>query len=346
MKVATKTSTQEKLARTMQDERARLDDRFQRATHVLLAPGAAAVSEPAQPPAAPSVAAGDTWTPGMPLPVGARIKVDPRYLVDSPYNPRYYWQEENVVNIATTIARDGQLEPVKVYPPKPGATHLVIHDGSTRRRAMAFLKSHLVDCEVVAEPEDPLDGYCLSRTRNSARYPGTVLDDAMRFKQFLADGVVKTAAELAERIGEHKTYVSKVLQIASLEKEIIDAMAAHPNVFGIAAAYYVSKFRKAASVKETLALVQRIVSGKLSVRQIERLADDAQPVQAQRKPRSEALGLVKFSNADGELRTYGDGRLTLRMNGLDPAQREQLLTALLEAFTKQGLTFVHGMAPR
>lgn len=348
MKPATKPTTLDKLARTMQGERSRLDDRFERATNVLLAPPAAAavaaqsVPEPQSAPS-PSLHLG-VWTPGEPLPVGARVKVDPHCLVDSEFNPRYFWQEDNVRAIATTIARDGQLEAVKVYPPKPGATHLVIHDGSTRRRAMAFLKSQLVECEVVAEPADPLDGYCISRTRNTARYPGTVLDDAMRFHQFLRDGVVSTAAELAERVGEHKTYVSKALQIAALDKEVLDAMAAHPQVFGIAAAYYVAKYRKAASLKDTLALVQRIVDGKLSVRQIEKMADDAQPAATRRKPRAEALALVKFSNADGELRSYGDGRLTLRLNGLPPAQREQLLGALLAAFAQQGLTFEHALA--
>ncbi len=117
---------------------------------------------------------------------------------------------EELQKLMQAIIREGVQSPVHVYPIPDEPERYAILDGQRRFRAAVALGVPAIPAIVHAVPE-PLKAYLLSHMLSDTGEKPDVLDNAIIWKKFLDDGLVKTAEELALMLGVSKASVSKTL---------------------------------------------------------------------------------------------------------------------------------------
>lgn len=115
------------LLRGLAQENAALETRLPEPT---AAPAAVVEATPASAPAA--------TTPAATADLGAPQKVLVKDCIPNPFNPRVFYSESSLHELALTLKREGQIEPIKVtrLPEFPGK--LVVIDGQRRLRATSI----------------------------------------------------------------------------------------------------------------------------------------------------------------------------------------------------------------
>jgi len=95
-------------------------------------------------------------------------------------------------------------------------------------------------------------------------------------------------------------------------------------------AYQVGRYYSARGVEATLRLINRIVADDLSTRQVADIVkgransqDDVKPAMRQRY--AQRLEIKLEGVAVGDLKSYGDDRLELRLRGLSRDKRDEIL---------------------
>lgn len=117
---------------------------------------------------------------------------------------------EELQKLMQAISREGVQSPVHVYPIPDERERYAILDGQRRFRAAVALGIPVIPAIVHSVPE-PLKAYLLSHMLSDTGEKPDVLDNAIIWKKFLDDGLVKTAEELALMLGVSKASVSKTL---------------------------------------------------------------------------------------------------------------------------------------
>jgi len=98
-------------------------------------------------------------------------------------------------------------------------------------------------------------------------------------------------------------------------------------------AYQVSRFHTARGADATLRLINKIASDDLSTRQVAdivkgRASTQETPKPAGRQRYAQRLEIKLEGVAVGDLKTYGDDRLELRLRGLSKDKRDEILQQL------------------
>ena len=100
-------------------------------------------------------------------------------------------------------------------------------------------------------------------------------------------------------------------------------------------AYQVTRYQTARGTDATLRLINKIVSDDLSTRQVAdivkgRANAQESPKAAGRQRYAQRLEIKLEGVAVGDLKTYGDDRLELRLRGLSKEKRDELLRQIEE----------------
>lgn len=283
------------------------------------------------------------YRPGQLVRVGDRLSVALHLVRPNDLNPRAFYLDEDIKDRSISLANDGQLLAVQVYPPDNDVFEL--HDGETRWRSLKLVGHETVNVEVVERNPDALVRFKQARALNTERKSQTVFDDAVRFNELLKKGVLKETSDLAMAFGLSAPYVSKVLGIGEMPMGLLERMARHPESFGIANAYSMYQFwaangRDAASAEK---LVAKVIDGRLSVRDVKHLVespkDTAAGTAAGRK-RERPLSRAEIrSGAKGELKAFPDGKLQLVLQEIPESSRALLFRRILQVFEECGMKF-------
>ena len=129
-----------------------------------------------------------------------------------------------------------------------------------------------------------------------------------------------------------------------MPRSILEKMVTHENLFGLATGYAVCQHYRRRGLDAAVRLIERIVAGKLSNRQVEQLvrtdaaitpAQDPQPQQ-----RARALSRATITaGAAGELKAFENGQLRLDVTGLNDERRDLLFARVLHAFEEIGIQY-------
>ena len=286
-----------------------------------------------------------TYVPGMPVQVGDRLTVPTDLVFPSSMGPRVFYFDEDVRDRSISLANDGQLQAVQAYPPSDDG-RFELHDGETRWRGLKLVGQATVDLEIVAKNPNPLVRFKQARTLNTQRKSQTVFDDAVRFTDLVTQKLVKGNLELATAFGLQEVYVSKVLSIGEMPRAVLERMAHNAEYFGIANAYamYQAWVGHNKDDQALDKLVSKVINGKLSVRDVKRLLDQAARPQAAtgRPARKRERPLTRAevrSGAKGELKAFPDGKLQLELSEIPEASRALLFTRILQLFDECGMRY-------
>ena len=244
--------------------------------------------------------------------------------------PRKRFDSEEVASLAQSIREKGVLQPVLVrpIPGEPGVYELVA--GERRWRAAQQAQLHEIPA-LVRELTDR-DTLEVALVENLQRQDLTAIEEARGYQRMI-DDFRRTQEEVAEVVGKSRPHVTNTLRLLTLPASVQEMLEDGRLTAGHA--------RPLVGLGQAERVAARVVSGQLSVRETERLAQKVREgggLEGKRGTRergggrspdlvelehdvSERLGLVVQIKAKGET-----GEVTIRYKSLE--QLDDLLAKL------------------
>ena len=260
---------------------------------------------------------------------GQVIELDLKAIKPSPFNPRHFYLKTSIAELAVNLAKQGQQQAIHVIPDYTTNGTYFVSDGGRRVRALKEANKDTVKAVVVDLPIG-IESYKLGYDLNVQRDSQTVFDNAVVWRRFLDEKHFQSQRELAEHLGLDESTVAVELSLAKLPESVMQEMVARPDRFGSNMAYQVGRYYSARGVDSTLRLINRIISDDLSTRQVSDIVkgratspEDVKPATRQRYAQRMEIKLDGVSV--GDLKSYGDDRLELRLRGLSRDKRDDIL---------------------
>jgi ParB family chromosome partitioning protein len=247
----------------------------------------------------------------------------------SPFNPRHFYLKSSIAELAVNLAKQGQQQAIHVIPDYDSPGTYFVSDGGRRVRALKEANRETVKAIVIDLPIG-IQSYKLGYDLNVQRDSQTVFDNAVVWKRFLEDKHFQSQKELAEHLGLDESTVAVALSIAKLPEIVMQEMVARTDRFGSNMAYQVGRYHSARGEDATLRLINKILSDDLSTRQVGdivkgRASAQESPKPAGRQRYAQRLE-IKFDGVSvGDLKSYGDDRIELRLRGLSRDRRDDIL---------------------
>ncbi|AXE95335.1 ParB/RepB/Spo0J family partition protein [Paraburkholderia sp. DD10] len=247
----------------------------------------------------------------------------------SPFNPRHFYLKPSIAELAVNLARQGQQQAIHVIPDYDNPGTYFVSDGGRRVRALKEANKESVKAVVIDLPIG-IQSYKLGYDLNVQRDSQTVFDNAVVWKRFLDDRHFQSQKELAEHLGLDESTVAVALSIAKLPEAVMHEMVARPDRFGSNMAYQVGRYHTARGADATLRLINKIISDDLSTRQVADIVKGRATAQESSKPAgrqryAQRLEIKLGGVSVGDLKSYGDDRIELRLKGLTREKRDDIL---------------------
>ncbi|WCM23406.1 ParB/RepB/Spo0J family partition protein [Paraburkholderia bryophila] len=247
----------------------------------------------------------------------------------SPFNPRHFYLKTSIAELAVNLAKQGQQQAIHVIPDYDNPGNYFVSDGGRRVRALKEANKESVKAIVIDLPIG-IESYKLGYDLNVQRDSQTVFDNAVVWKRFLDDRHFQSQKELAEHLGLDESTVAVALSIAKLPEVVMHEMVARPDRFGSNMAYQVGRYHGARGADATLRLINKILSDDLSTRQVADIVKGRASAQESTKPAgrqryAQRLEIKLEGVSVGDLKSYGDDRIELRLKGLTREKRDDIL---------------------
>ncbi|WP_306717113.1 ParB/RepB/Spo0J family partition protein [Burkholderia dolosa] len=276
--------------------------------------------------------------------LGAPQKVAVKDCIPNPFNPRVFYSESSLHELALTLKREGQIEPIKVtrLPEFPGK--LVVIDGQRRLRATSINGDETINATFRTD-HTPEQLYTIAYRANHDHERQTIFDDAVAWKRLLDEKVFPDQNTLAEKIGKDKASISKTLSLNALPNTLLERMASASDVVGLQAAYFLKLIFERLGEATADRLLTAVIERKKSVRDLENFlrAQSDGNKKTGRTRYSVRHDFAVESRAIGQLKTYPDGRLDLQLKGVDASHQEALadkLKSVIDAYVAELATNV------
>ncbi|RQS19171.1 ParB/RepB/Spo0J family partition protein [Burkholderia sp. Bp8992] len=278
-------------------------------------------------------------TPADTPDLGAPQKVLVKDCIPNPFNPRVFYSESSLHELALTLKREGQIEPIKVtrLPEFPGK--LVVIDGQRRLRATSINGDETINATFRTD-HTPEQLYTIAYRANHDHERQTIFDDAVAWKRLLDEKVFSDQNTLAEKIGKDKASISKTLSLNALPNTLLERMASANDVVGLQAAYFLKLIFERLGEPTADRLLTAVIDRKKSVRDLENFlrAQSDGNKKTGRTRYSVRHDFALESRAIGQLKTYPDGRLDLQLKGVDASHQEALadqLKTVIDAYVAE-----------
>ncbi|AYG67978.1 MULTISPECIES: ParB/RepB/Spo0J family partition protein [unclassified Rhizobium] len=213
----------------------------------------------------------------QPTPVDAgKPGVNPDRLVPiefisrNPRNPRRYFDETELHDLASSIRQHGIVQPVVAR--TISADRYEIIAGERRWRAAQL--AGLIEIPVIVRDVDDKTALEIAIVENVQRADLNPLEEALGYEQLIAEHGY-TQNDLGEIIGKSRSHVANSLRLLKLPDPVRDMLAGGSLSAGHA--------RALVSTSDPASLARTIVSKGMSVRDAERLAQN--DIKAQNDPR-------------------------------------------------------------
>lgn len=205
-------------------------------------------------------------------------RVPIEFLRRNPRNPRTNFREDELADLAASIREKGVIQPVVVRTVPGVADAYEIIAGERRWRAAQM--ASLADIPVVIHEADDREALELAIIENVQRADLNPLEEARGYESLCVQ-FGYSQAELAKIIGKSRPHVANTLRLLNLPEPARRLVADGALSAGHA--------RALLAVKDAGAIAQKIVDDGLTVRDVERLAqNEAKESGAKpRKPREE-----------------------------------------------------------
>ncbi|MGR6467488.1 ParB/RepB/Spo0J family partition protein [Rhizobium sp. PAMB 3182] len=181
------------------------------------------------------------------------------FIARNPRNPRRYFDDEELQDLASSIRQHGIVQPVVVR--TIGENNYEIIAGERRWRAAQL--AGFVEIPVIIRDVDDRTALEIAIVENVQRADLNPLEEALGYEQLIADHGY-TQNNLGEIIGKSRSHVANSLRLLKLPEPVRDMVAAGSLSAGHA--------RALVSTSDPETLAKAIVAKGMSVRDAEKLA--------------------------------------------------------------------------
>lgn len=234
----------------------------------------------------------------QPVPVGetrptvsADRTVPIEFVARSPKNPRRYFDEAELQDLAGSIRQHGIVQPVVVRTTSSDRYEIIAGE----RRWRAAQLAGLVEIPVIVRDVDDRTALELAIVENVQRADLNPLEEALGYEQLIAEHGY-TQNDLGEIIGKSRSHVANSLRLLKLPDPVRDMLADGSLSAGHA--------RALVSTPDPVVLAKTIAQKGLSVRDAEKLAQNH--IKAQQSPAPADVREIKDSDTIALERSLSD----------------------------------------
>lgn len=224
-------------------------------------------------------------------PINPDRMVPIEFVAPNPKNPRRYFDETELHDLAASIRQHGIVQPVVAR--TVAVNRFEIIAGERRWRAAQL--AGLIEIPLIVRDVDDKTALEIAIVENVQRADLNPLEEALGYEQLIAEHGY-TQNDLGEIIGKSRSHVANSLRLLKLPDSVRDLLAGGSLSAGHA--------RALVSTSDPAALARTIVSKGMSVRDAERLAQN--DIKAQTDPRPAAGRDAKDSDTVALERTLSD----------------------------------------
>ncbi|WP_111562729.1 ParB/RepB/Spo0J family partition protein [Rhizobium sp.] len=203
--------------------------------------------------------------------VSADRLVPIEFITRNPRNPRRFFDDGELHDLASSIRQHGIVQPVVVRTLSTSQYEIIAGE----RRWRAAQLAGLVEIPVIVRDVDDKTALEIAIVENVQRSDLNALEEALGYEQLIAD-YGYTQNDLGEIIGKSRSHVANSLRLLKLPEPVRDLLAAGSLSAGHA--------RALVSTSDPTVLARTIVSKGMSVRDAERLAQNDIKAQSEPKP--------------------------------------------------------------
>jgi ParB family chromosome partitioning protein len=194
-------------------------------------------------------------------------------IVPHPDQPRRYFDDAALEELAASIATRGVIQPVIVRPLPGGRYQLVAGE----RRWRAAQKAQLHEIPAIIRDLADRDVMALALIENIQREDLNPVEEAQAYQR-LAELEGMTQAEIARLVDKSRSHVANLQRLLALPASVLDHLVAGRLDMGHARALI-------GNINAT-ALAEDVIARKLSVREVERLVRASDPANPGREKRT------------------------------------------------------------
>ena len=205
----------------------------------------------------------------------------------NPYQPRKVFDEEKIDELAASISENGVFQPIIV---KQFNDKYIIVSGERRYRACQKLKLKTIPAIVRAYDESKVAEIAL--IENLQRENLTAMEEASAYQTIMKE-LGLTQAELAKKIGKSRSYITNVVGLLSLPKEVAELVSEGKITSG-----HARPLSKLKDEKRIIEIANEIVKKNLNVRDVEAITKN------EKKTKTIKVSSNKYSKSEAKMQNY------------------------------------------
>lgn len=235
--------------------------------------------------------------------VGSIIELDIDVISVNPYQPRTKFNEESLVELASSIKELGVIQPITVR--KTGFNSYQLVSGERRYRASKGIGLKTIPAYIrIANDQEILE---MALVENIQRQDLDAIEIALSYQR-LIDEIDLTQEQMSARVGKKRSTISNYLRLLKLDPIIQTGMRD-----GFISMGHGRAIINIDNTGTQLKIYEKIVSKKLSVRQTENLVRNYQRTKSIASAPKTALPEYVRTGI-GELSEYFDHKINVKMS--------------------------------
>ena len=230
------------------------------------------------------------------LALGSILDIPLKHIEVNPFQPRSKFKEDSLLQLAGSIKELGIIQPITLR--KLGANAFQLLSGERRFRASKMLGLKTIPAYIrLANDQEALE---MALVENIQRQDLDPIEIAMSYQR-LMDEVKLTQDQMSQRVGKKRSTIANYLRLLKLDPIIQTGM--RDGFIGMGHGRAMVNIRK---LQDQLAIYERVISKKLSVRATEALVNEYSNPESKPSKKTVELpdfakkGLNKISNFFGQ----------------------------------------------
>ncbi len=230
------------------------------------------------------------------LALGSILDIPLEYIEVNPFQPRSKFKEDSLLQLAGSIKELGIIQPITLR--KLGTNAFQLLSGERRFRASKMLGLKTIPAYIrLANDHEALE---IALVENIQRQDLDPIEIAMSYQR-LMDEVKLTQDQMSQRVGKKRSTIANYLRLLKLDPIIQTGM--RDGFIGMGHGRAMVNIRK---LQDQLAIYERVISKKLSVRDTEALVNEYSNTELKPSKKTVELpdfakkGLNKISNFFGQ----------------------------------------------
>ncbi|MBI9041712.1 ParB/RepB/Spo0J family partition protein [Lutibacter sp.] len=241
--------------------------------------------------------------------VGNILEIELDSIEVNPYQPRSYFNEEALRELASSIKELGVIQPITVRKFEGNKFQLV--SGERRFRASKLIGNTTIPAYIrLANDQEMLE---MALVENIQRKDLDPIEVALSYQR-LIDEIDLTQEEMSARVGKKRSTISNYLRLLKLDPIIQTGMRD-----GFLSMGHGRALINVEDPQEQLSIYEKIIEEKLSVRQTEQLVKDGKetPLKVVAKPTKQKENPAFVSNGLKTFSEYFGHKIDVKLSGAD-----------------------------